>query len=480
MENQIPEENVKSSENIKPSIDRFVIIGDSLSDTGTMADSIMVPCSGLSGNSPDGRFTNGSVWLEFFRKKVLTDVIKNPIFKHIDDESVAINSSQIYVRTYCEGGMTSHNYDKDPLTNLAAGIKPNFKDGLIANAAAAGARHAVAHLDEMCQKVKQDDKDMVIHTSSRKTTLVIEWSGANDLITVATRPTLHSAELAAHARIENIKKMIEMGYKHFVLFTLPDLSLTPRYQNEQPENREAAEQSVNRLNQIILEQIPELLTAHPDCTIKIYDANALFKKCYNNPEGFGLHEDKKHQPFMKSKAFKPTAVQPLAEGYMFWDDVHPTQTVHQYLGMDFYAMFEQSYTFNIPEDAPIEQFRQSYGRRLANDRSTFFGDLTSRSNIDYKSPDLTHKKILNHALLEGGYRTLDVITSLGWITPNKKLTSFAQAAHLGLDLIMKEIDEAKDKAFFAHKKTEIEIVKVLDVRTPEPEQKQEQELTIAI
>ena len=63
-------------------------------------------------------------------------------------------------------------------------------------------------------------------------TLVIEWSGANDLITVNLHPNIKTAQRAVNARIENIEKLIEQGYQHFVLINLSDLSLTPRYQNK--------------------------------------------------------------------------------------------------------------------------------------------------------------------------------------------------------------------------------------------------------
>lgn len=61
--------------NAKKSVDRFLIIGDSLSDKGTMAHSIFAPYSGLMGNSPDGRFTNGFIWSDFFCERAMLDAM---------------------------------------------------------------------------------------------------------------------------------------------------------------------------------------------------------------------------------------------------------------------------------------------------------------------------------------------------------------------------------------------------------------------
>ena len=139
----------------KKSVDRFLIIGDSLSDKGTMAHSILAPLSGLRGNSPDGRFTNGYIWADFFCERVLLDsmltsVTYDPtdtklLFEHNDDQRVATSSSQDYVRTYCEGGLTAHNYFERVSLNIELDVTEKV----------------LATLDGMRDKIEKDDRAMV-------------------------------------------------------------------------------------------------------------------------------------------------------------------------------------------------------------------------------------------------------------------------------------------------------------------------------
>ena len=429
---------------MKHSIDRFLIIGDSLSDKGTMADSILAPMSGLVGNSPEGRFTNGFAWIDFFCQKVMVDSMaqisdqsssesseSKPMFVHNDDKRVATHSSQSYVRTYCEGGMSAHNYFKK----------------ITLNPLVLGSRMAVANLDEMRDRIKEDDKSMDIPASYKQSTLVIEWSGANDLITVNEQPSRAAAELAVKARVKNIEKMIGMGYQHFVLFNLPDLSLTPRFQKQPAHKQQRAQNSVDHCNEMLGAKIAELTKKYPQCSISIYDANQLFKQAFNHPEQFGLEEHKKNHAFIESEDFKNTSNQAAANGYMFWDDVHPAQTVHSHLANDFYeASFMQSYNFLSPNDSLLEQFQTCYGERLAG-RLGFF----RQSNIDYKNADL--QTILKHALHEKGYRTRDVIVELGWVDRDKRLSS----AHPLLGQAIKGMADLKADILFPLEKDEVQL-----------------------
>ncbi len=253
-----------------------------------------------------------------------------------------------------------------------------------------------------------------------------------------------------------------MGYRHFALFTLPDLSLTPRYQNDLVHLREITHQSVTRLNQILIERIPAIRAKHPECSILIYDAYALFGKAWNDPAAFGLDEDKKHQPYTTSKDFKISDDSSIDKGYMFWDEVHPTETMHRCLAQGFYTVFGKFYSFEMPMDPPLEQFRQAYGKRLAMDRARFLGDFR-RSNIAYKDPELTHEKIIHHAFHEKGFRTMDVIVGLDWVTRDRKLTGFARSAHPGLDLVIKAVEKSRQKRLFPEKKDEHTIASELDV-----------------
>ena len=173
----------------------------------------------------------------------------------------------------------------------------------------------------------------------------------------------------------------------------------------------------------------------------IYDVNQLFTKAYNDPEAFGLDEDKKHTPFIKSKDFEDTDNQKVAKGFMFWDEVHPTEAVHKQLANDMQqTVFAPTYNFSAPKDSLLNQFQESYGKRWVNDKAGNLG-FFRKSNIDYKNADLT--TILRHGLFEKGYRTLDVIVELGWVNRKKALVS----SHPLIDEAMRAIEISQQKKF---------------------------------
>jgi hypothetical protein len=280
----------------------------------------------------------------------------------------------------------------------------------------------------------------VINSEAKKKTLVIEWSGANDLITVNEKPTQEAAYKAVNARIEHIEKMVAQGYCHFVLFNLPDLSLTPRFQNghsrktaqENQQERDEAAEVVTYFNQLLQDRIDVLQkqwqTLFPECSVHLYDINTLFTDAYQNPTKYKLAENKKRVPLIRSSEFVNTDDQKQAEGYMFWDEVHPTTALHVEIMEHFYReSFQQHYEFHIPHDGLVDQFRAAYGIRWETDRESWRPGYFSCSNIAWSDPKLTLDDVLKHAQHEKGHRTLEVITELGWFGPRSTQSALVDA-----------------------------------------------------
>lgn len=395
-------------------IENLLVIGDSLTDRGTMARSAIAAFSGLYGKSPHGRFTNGYVWLDYFIQQVVQKgqipewiqpktPQKKALFSINNDEYVGTQASPIFARTYCIGGMTAYDYSDV--------IRPGH---CVLNAEA----KVLQTLDSMRQEAITDDTYIDRQDNEKQSTLVIEWSGANDLITINEKPTREAAQRAVEARIDNMKALIVQGYRHFVLFNLPDLSLTPRFQNGHADLRDSAADSVLFFNQMLKEKLDEVIQQYPDCKINVFDANALFSQAYHDPEHFGLDKAKRHQPFLDSRAFKGDDSSLTAKDYMFWDDVHPTEALHVQLAKHFYEyVFSVHYTFGFSQQTAIRKFQEAYGMRWEDESHSTCG-LFKKSKIDYLSQDLTLEKILQHGLHEKGHRTRKVIQSLGWIHPN--------------------------------------------------------------
>ena len=397
-------------------IENILVFGDSLSDRGTMADSALAAFSGLWGTSPHGRFTNGFVWLDYFIRQLNTEgevqlvppqfEKKHHLFSISNDEYVGIKTAPVFARTYCIGGMTSYDYS----SNLTPGkFMRNATSQFLEN------------LDSLREKALQYDKSMHLGDDEKRKTLVVEWSGANDLVTVNPNPTMEAAKLAVTARIQHIEHMIEQGYVHFVLFNLADLSLTPRYQNEADKLRQQAHNVSEYFNQELHFQLETLKTKYPTCQLDIFDANGLFCDADENPNKYALDESKKAQPFLESDAFKDDDPSTTAEGFMFWDDVHPTEAVHLTLGRAFYQQaFIPNYVFNFTEQPLVRQFQKMYGVRLEDDMQKC---MPRAKSFDYSADHLHVDQIIRHGLFQDGKRTNGVMQTLQWMDKKGVCTS---------------------------------------------------------
>jgi len=121
----------------------IVMMGDSLSDRGTLNRRFLLGCiplgtlSGLEGLSPDGRFTNGLVWSDQVTANIASDFTIKRVQKKwsldttdiadaiitrdkrilaaiqnnyvLDDDKFVNYHGKVWVRSYCEGGLMAHD-----------------------------------------------------------------------------------------------------------------------------------------------------------------------------------------------------------------------------------------------------------------------------------------------------------------------------------------------------------------------------------
>lgn len=394
----------------KVKITNLLVMGDSLTDRGTMAKSALMLLSGVWGKSPHGRFTNGFVWLDYFiyhlsSLKPVTlippqEQTQNSKVARDNHEYIGSTTAPILARTYCKAGMTAHNYYKETesseyMLNLTAYLSET--------------------LDNLREEALRDDKYIQLTDKEKQSTLVIEWSGSNDLISVNDKPTIKAARLAVASRIKNIEKMVNSGYCHFILFNVPNFALTPRFQNGDADSREQACKSVTQFNQDLNDAIQQLQIRYPACDFNLFDANMLFTQIYHSPEDFGFDKDKRHHPFLYSDAFNDNDPTTTAEGYIFWDEVHPTEAVHVIFANHFFQdVFSPNYQFHFAHQPLIRQFQKAYGMRWEDEKSTTWGRFRT-SKIDYLNPQLTIQDILEDGLFRGCTLTESVMCELGWI-----------------------------------------------------------------
>lgn len=410
----------------KPVIRYIVSMGDSLSDPGAMAHRklmyiiSMYRLSGLKGKSPDGAFTNGETWItdvgeEISEKEIIESLKKGKkIVKTEDDYKRLELNYQDFLRYYDEGGATSYDYSQNIMSSIT--LKPD-------SIKLAGTKAIVSNLKKKRRLLLADDKYRGITDDQKAQTLVTEWSGANDLITVNEKPTKEEAKEAVDARIENVKELIENGYRHFALFNLPDLSLTPYFHEKSQAERDNAHEICQYFNDELKRQIEELKKVYTEENgyhIDLFDANKAFTHVYHNPENYGFDRNKLTQPYTEIKGFNLNNP-PSAKGYMFWDKIHPTEAVHEIIAQNFETEYTEKYEFAVPHESLITVFREHYGQKWKDDLDGFFGFFRKSRFTNYKDKGLSLDEIFRHALFEDGKRSRAVIMQLGWIDSNGQL-----------------------------------------------------------
>lgn len=499
----------------KPIIRRFITMGDSLSDRGTMYRRKLlgfIPMRWLAGVPPTHRFTNGYTWDDQVSAKFANEFIikelrsKNPQIKkndiHIEgldlegnnnennppsnltnsdiaeaviDQDPRVESSahkaydlnkdkfvkyyqQNFFRTYNEGGLTAHDYSWWPSKSIS-----RFFSRLI-----------LSTLEKKRKELLDYDRWHRPSAIDKKETLIIEWSGANDLITVNAEPSHAEADRAIQDRIANAEKLIKNGYRHFILFNLPDLSLTPRYQDKKrktDDDRIHASECCDYFNRELEKKTNDLLAEYkrkyPDLTIEVCDVNTKFKDIYNNPEKYKLEKNKLKQPFndvKKDHQILPNGTIP-SEGYMFSDDVHPTADVHAILANEFYDKYQNRYNFEEPKKdakALCASFLNEYTAKFIKDRLYGFFGMFRRSNLKaFNEYDHWHELCLMSKLPPPDQAPKDtsIITAEGLHQFNKDTNQYvrvidaAQLKNMKLGSYIQQANNIKNSKSIKHSLT---------------------------
>ena len=450
-------------------ISHIIMMGDSLSDRGTAYHRYIlgfIPMrwlTGLEGVSPEGRFTNGLVWTdhlaaslasEFTIDKFIRDEhfdasdisdavidhdpkIENQVHHYYDlnNDLYVKYRGRNFVRNYDEGGLTSHSYKGMPSKSISRYFKRLF----------------LSTLEEKRNNLLAYDKQHHISNAEKSKTLIIEWSGANDLITVNEKPSKCEVDQAIKDRIKNIRELIKNGYRHFVLFNLPDLSLTPRYQAKSEDEQLIAKKYSIYFNEQLKIESEKLQSEYPDCNIDIFDAYSEFQDLYNNPEKYNLDKDKRNLSYIKSPDFKINSNRTSpSTGYMFWDDIHPTADVHAILAETFCDKYRFKYSFIAPkikfennqnefsEEQLCHLFHKKFYEKLEKDKSSLFGRFAhSNSNSKHIHRMMPLRDILKQALYEEDKHVCEIMSDLGWMDHKGNLNmtlSAIKAAKDDLDL----------------------------------------------
>ncbi|MFB2865179.1 SGNH/GDSL hydrolase family protein [Aeromonas sp. MdU4] len=320
----------------RPAFSRIVMFGDSLSDTGKMYKKM----KGYLPSSPpyfEGRFSNGPVWLEILQQEHF------PGLQLVNE---------------AEGGATAVAYNHLGRWNGWLGTyswNPKYQ--------------VINNLEyEVTQFLKKDQ--------FRPDDLVVIWVGANDYLAYGWNKE-EDADRVVTTIHTVANDLVSKGVKQILLFNIPDLGQTPSAHSMQVVDkvRHVAKYHNQRLQALTNELAPVGI-------VKLFEVDKQFDEMMREPQMFGL-SDTVHACFDGGYVWKPSNDKPsaVAEGlalslpaqlaiagnpileqavvgsqvnlrsslncdeHMFWDQVHPTKTVHRALSQRVADFIEQNYEF---------------------------------------------------------------------------------------------------------------------------------------
>ena len=257
--------------------DTIVVFGDSLSDNGNIY--------ALTGNtSPDpteyyqGRFSNGEVWVEYLADTGFFDC-------------TLVDKAQ--------GGAETGAGTFPPNDGLNTQVTEYITDNPIV-------------------------PDNV---------LFVIWIGANDMFTI-TDPA--DAPVVIATAVTNIQTALESlatyGVECILILNLPDLGSTPLYYGTAgAANATLISQSFNTS---LAQVVSTFESANPGITVYEMDIFDMFEDIVDDPSHYGftnVTDALKDDPFYVGPWDNP-------DGYVFWDDIHPTTEAHEVIAEEAYDM----------------------------------------------------------------------------------------------------------------------------------------------
>jgi phospholipase/lecithinase/hemolysin len=152
---------------------------------------------------------------------------------------------------------------------------------------------------------------------------VLQQTGNFQAALQAAAPFLTCASQAIQAAILTLR---QAGAKHFLVWTVPDLGLTPAIRSLGPVAMQVATVLTATFNNVmLLPTIQALDQPSDDIDIAVLDAFTLLQQISANPANFGLTNTTTACVTPNTEPFFCQT----ADEYLFWDGIHPTRAAHE-------------------------------------------------------------------------------------------------------------------------------------------------------
>ncbi len=245
----------------------LVVFGDSLSDLGRAFNETggVFP---LYGSFTNGRYSNGSIWVEYLA----------------DSLGIATNPNTNYA---IGGALTG---DINAINFVPQFAPPPVFDGL--------------------------NQQIASYTAYDPHALYIVWAGANDyLFGGETSPVIPISNLQM-----NLQTLLTNGAKNILVGNLVNLGDIPGISD--PFQSAALNLLTQNHNTALSQTLDILKTSFSDANIRLLDVNNEFKIISNEPSIFGFTN-------ITDSCLSGGVACSNPDEYLFWDDVHPTTRGHQ-------------------------------------------------------------------------------------------------------------------------------------------------------
>jgi phospholipase/lecithinase/hemolysin len=280
-----------------PDYTSIVVFGDSLSDTGNVADlseakyGVRIP--GPDADYTDGRFTDGA-----------------------DTEPAAEN----YFGVWVEQLAAALPAKPEIKASLDGGTDYAYGFAFTGNGTSVFSFGPSDELSVVVNNIGQQIADyLATHPKITDKTLFVVWGGANDLLNATSEDDIIDAGIN---QTLNIQRLVDSGATQFILPNLPPLGLVPRL-NGSPTTSVPATEAAELYNQVLAGGIAVVrdFNRGKHLTLAQLDVFALFNQIIAAPSSYTLVN--------VTDSSQGMAVDP--DTYLFWDSLHPTTRGHNIL-----------------------------------------------------------------------------------------------------------------------------------------------------
>lgn len=287
-----------------PTFTDMYIFGDSLSDTGNVADKLGVFRNGLKntiGFGSNNRFSNGIVWHEYL--------------------------------SYRLGMSPEYNSRRGGNNYAYGGARVNsggwFKDLLV---------------DTYSEQVSGYLNNNSVDTDA----LYISWIGGNDVRSLVGKENgYYHINRALDGVANMLDRLLGRGVDHLLVPNLPDLGTIPEFASNDHESAHAT-YLTNIWNHGLARRLDSLTSRYTSASIYEFDVYGLFRDMMSSPWNYGLNNVTAQCRTTKRKWLVLHEYECAnSASTLFWDEIHPTTAGHTILSMYAFDLIDN---FTLPGD----------------------------------------------------------------------------------------------------------------------------------